>query len=192
MKNTQRGFITPLLFVLIAVLLVSGGVYVYENKKAEAPATIVDIGTQQSDQNQQLSNIQISPVTTQQDPTNSKAENAVPVNDTYQYQNTTTVTTPQPTYNFGTTSPVTVSLSATPLSVIGDQKTLVEWKSTNANECYLSFRNQFGTTPFKKESTQMSDDMSFGVTTTMDVYCVGSNGKSDIKSITVNVTPTIQ
>jgi len=48
----------PLLLTLIAVLLVGGGVYIYENKKAEAPA-IVDIGTQQSDQSQQQTNIQI-------------------------------------------------------------------------------------------------------------------------------------
>ncbi len=96
------------------------------------------------------------------------------------------------TTNYGTTSLVTLSLSATPSSVIGNQKTLIEWKSTNANECYFSLRNQFGATPFKKKPAQMSDDMSFGVTTTMDVYCVGSSGKSDTKSVTVNVTPESQ
>ena len=181
----------PLLLALIVVLLVGGGVYVYENKKAEAPA-VVDTGAQQSDQNKQQTNTQTPPVTTLQNPTNSKPANAVHGNNAYQYQNTTTVTTPQPTYNSGTTSPVTVSLSATPSSVTGNQKTLIEWKSTNANECYFSLRNQFGTTPFEKKPTQMSDDISFGVTTTIDVYCVGSNGKSDIKSVTVNVTPAIQ
>ena len=47
MKNSQKGFIVPLLLVIIAVLVVGGGVYVYENKKAEVPA-VVDTGTQQT------------------------------------------------------------------------------------------------------------------------------------------------
>lgn len=45
MKNSQKGFIVPLLLVIIAVLVVGGGVYVYKNKKVEVP--VVDNGTQE-------------------------------------------------------------------------------------------------------------------------------------------------
>jgi hypothetical protein len=36
-NNSQKGFIAPLLLVIIALLVIVGGVYVYQNKKAEAP-----------------------------------------------------------------------------------------------------------------------------------------------------------
>jgi hypothetical protein len=39
MKNTQRGFIVPLLIGIIVVLLIGASVYVYENKKAEVPTS---------------------------------------------------------------------------------------------------------------------------------------------------------
>ena len=40
MKNTQKGFIVPLLLAIIAVLLIGGGAYVYtQNKQADQPAT---------------------------------------------------------------------------------------------------------------------------------------------------------
>ena len=52
MKNSQQGFIVPVLLVIIALLVVGGGVYVYKNKKVEVP-TVVDTGTQQSNQVQQ-------------------------------------------------------------------------------------------------------------------------------------------
>ena len=46
MKNSQKGFVVPLLIAIIAVLVIGGGVYVYEkNKKTETP--VVDTGTQQ-------------------------------------------------------------------------------------------------------------------------------------------------
>lgn len=67
MKNSQKGFIVPVLLVIIALLVVGGGVYVYENKKTEIPA-VVDTGTQQSDQAQQQTNTQTLPVTNQQNP----------------------------------------------------------------------------------------------------------------------------
>ena len=38
MKNSQKGFIVPALLVIIALLVIGGGVYVYENKKVEVPA----------------------------------------------------------------------------------------------------------------------------------------------------------
>lgn len=47
MKNSQKGFIVPVLLVIIAVLVVGGGVYIYKNKKVEVPA-VVDNGTQQT------------------------------------------------------------------------------------------------------------------------------------------------
>src|SRR3989344_4348691 len=64
MKNSKKGFIVPVLLVIIALLVVGGGVYIYENKKAEVPA-VVDTGTQQSNQNPQQTNTQTPPVTTQ-------------------------------------------------------------------------------------------------------------------------------
>lgn len=59
--NENKGFIVPLLLVIIALLVIGGGVYIYQNKKAEAPA-VVDTETQQGDQVQQT---QTPPVVTQ-------------------------------------------------------------------------------------------------------------------------------
>lgn len=39
MKNTYRGFIVPLLLVIIALMLVGGGAYVYTQKKVASPTT---------------------------------------------------------------------------------------------------------------------------------------------------------
>lgn len=61
MENLQKGFIAPVLLVIIALLVIGGGVYVYENRKVEAPA-VVDTETQQS--NQQETNTQTPPVST--------------------------------------------------------------------------------------------------------------------------------
>ena len=55
MKNSQKGFIVPLLIAIIAVLVIGGGVYVYETKKTEAP--VVDTTTQQT--NNQTPSIQV-------------------------------------------------------------------------------------------------------------------------------------
>jgi len=63
MKNSQKGFIVPLLLAIIAVLVVGGGVYIYNNKKAEVPA-IVDTGTQPVNQNPQQTNNQTPPTNT--------------------------------------------------------------------------------------------------------------------------------
>ncbi|MDD5050497.1 MAG: PsbP-related protein [Candidatus Pacebacteria bacterium] len=48
MKNYKKGFIVPLLLAIIVLLVVGGGVYIYQNKKTETPAT--DLGIQQSNQ----------------------------------------------------------------------------------------------------------------------------------------------
>lgn len=37
MKNLQKGFIAPVILVIIALLVIGGGIYVYENKKTETP-----------------------------------------------------------------------------------------------------------------------------------------------------------
>ena len=37
MKNNQKGYIVPLLIVIIAALVIGGGVYLYESKKVEVP-----------------------------------------------------------------------------------------------------------------------------------------------------------
>lgn len=55
MKNSQKGFIVPLLLVIIVALVVGGGVYIYENKKTEAPV-VVDTETESSNKNTQQTN----------------------------------------------------------------------------------------------------------------------------------------
>lgn len=55
MKNTQKGFIVPLLIAIIALMAVGGGVYVYENKKVEVPV-VVDTTTQNSPVNNNQQN----------------------------------------------------------------------------------------------------------------------------------------
>ncbi len=60
MKNSQKGFVVPLLVAIIAVLAIGGGVYVYETKKVETPAPI-DLQVEQSDQTQQPT-VQNNPV----------------------------------------------------------------------------------------------------------------------------------
>lgn len=57
MKNSQKGFIVPALLVIIALLVIGGGVYVYENKKTKAPTTVDTIN--------QRANTQTPPVTIQ-------------------------------------------------------------------------------------------------------------------------------
>ncbi|MEI7709296.1 MAG: PsbP-related protein [bacterium] len=47
MKNSQKGFIVPLLLAIIAVLVIGGGFYISQIKKSEAPATVTN-ETQQS------------------------------------------------------------------------------------------------------------------------------------------------
>lgn len=62
MKNQDKGFIVPVLIGIIALLLIiGGGMYVYENKKVETPA-VVDTEARQSDQNQQKTNTQTTPI----------------------------------------------------------------------------------------------------------------------------------
>lgn len=80
MKNSQKGFIVPVLLVIITLLVIGGGVYVYRDKKSEVP--LVETETQQSGQNQQQTNTQTPPVTIQQNPTSNKPANVVPTTDT--------------------------------------------------------------------------------------------------------------
>jgi len=51
MKNSQKGFVVPLLIAIIAVLVIGGGVYLYENKKIEIPP-VTDNAMQVSNQTQ--------------------------------------------------------------------------------------------------------------------------------------------
>jgi hypothetical protein len=63
-NNFKKGFVVPLLLGIIALLVIGGGIYIYQNRKAEAP-TVVDTGTQQT-------NAQTPPVNTQTDNSNWK------------------------------------------------------------------------------------------------------------------------
>lgn len=79
MKDLQKGFIVPVLLVIIAIFVVGGGVYIYENKKTEAPA-VVNTETQQPTQVQQT-NTQtpsVSNPTTNQTPTNNPVQQTNP------------------------------------------------------------------------------------------------------------------
>src|ERR1035437_8864366 len=69
-KNLQKGFVVPLLIAIIAVLVIGGGVYIYENKKAEAPV-VTNAEIQQPNQVQQQTNTQTLPITTQPTPPTS-------------------------------------------------------------------------------------------------------------------------
>lgn len=51
MKNSQEGFIVPALLVIIAVLVIGGGVYIYKNNKSVVPAISVNTDTQSEAQN---------------------------------------------------------------------------------------------------------------------------------------------
>lgn len=52
MRNSQKGFMVPLLIAIIALLVIGGGVYVYNKEKVETPA-VIDTETQQTNQVQQ-------------------------------------------------------------------------------------------------------------------------------------------
>lgn len=64
MQNNQKGFIAPILLAIIALLVIGGGAYIYQNKKVEVSVPI-DVETQQINQIGQQTNIQTSPVNTQ-------------------------------------------------------------------------------------------------------------------------------
>lgn len=55
MKNNQKGFIVPVLLVVIALLVIGGGVYIYKNKKAEPVA--VDTTTQTNNSNSVVNSV---------------------------------------------------------------------------------------------------------------------------------------
>ena len=70
MKNSQKGFIVPVLLGIIALLVVGGGIYIYENKKAETPINVIS-KTSQSDAIQNETNTNVSDVAVKQNISNS-------------------------------------------------------------------------------------------------------------------------
>lgn len=50
MKNLQKGFIVSAFIAVIALLVIGGGVYVYENKKVEVPVSNVNTDVQATNQ----------------------------------------------------------------------------------------------------------------------------------------------
>ncbi len=61
MNNLKQGFVVPVFVVIIALLAIGGGVYVYKNQKVERPVA-VDSGIEQLDQNQPKIDAQTPPV----------------------------------------------------------------------------------------------------------------------------------
>jgi len=55
MKNTQKGFILPVLLGIVALLIIGGGLYVYENKKIEEPVSVTDTKIQNTNQEKEAS-----------------------------------------------------------------------------------------------------------------------------------------
>lgn len=53
MKNQNKGFVVPVLLGIIALLVIGGGVYMYNNKKAETPLAPTDTSVQTTNQIQQ-------------------------------------------------------------------------------------------------------------------------------------------
>ncbi|HTE48999.1 MAG TPA: hypothetical protein VK675_03775 [Candidatus Paceibacterota bacterium] len=47
MKNNEKGFIVPLI-IIVALIVIGGGVYIYKNKKVKTPV-IIDTATQKTD-----------------------------------------------------------------------------------------------------------------------------------------------
>lgn len=73
MKNTQRGFIVPLLLIIIALLLVGGGAYIYTQKKEASPTVSGNVEFPQA-----TSTEQTTTVTTK---TTTGTTNVLPVNN---------------------------------------------------------------------------------------------------------------
>jgi len=71
-NNFKKGFIVPMLLAIIALLVVGGGMYILNNKKAEAPAPVDNTETQQTSQIQQQTSTQTTPVNTQANNSNWK------------------------------------------------------------------------------------------------------------------------
>ncbi|MEK7128199.1 MAG: hypothetical protein AAB933_01370 [Patescibacteria group bacterium] len=43
MKNNKKGFIVPLLLGIIALLVIGGGIYIYNNKKVETSISLLKL-----------------------------------------------------------------------------------------------------------------------------------------------------
>ncbi len=90
MKNSQKGFIVPALLIIIALLVIGGGVYVYENNKVEAPVVVNN--AEQNPQNNPASNTSNpAPVTATTENTNARADIST------KKATTVSTTPPQPT-----------------------------------------------------------------------------------------------
>lgn len=85
MKNSQKGFIMPVLVIIIALLVIGGGFYIYKNKKTEAPNVANNNEVQLTNQNQQTNTQNPSPIVNQ----NTSSNNSLATN--VQQQATTKV-----------------------------------------------------------------------------------------------------
>jgi hypothetical protein len=74
MKNSQKGFIVPLVIAIIALLAIGGGVYLYKNKKSETPILPISTDVQTINQPQQQTNTQTPPANTQTNNSNLQSE----------------------------------------------------------------------------------------------------------------------
>jgi hypothetical protein len=103
MKNSQKGFVVPLLIVIIALLVIGGGVYVYENKKVGTPV-VIDNATQQSDQVQQT-NTQNPSVS---NPKNTPIIKTIPTSNPVSVRSSITVSSPNGGENYIAGNVITV------------------------------------------------------------------------------------
>lgn len=65
MKASQRGFVAPLILILIAVLLVCGGAYVYEQGKQGGTLPLIISATETATSTETATNVSIKPISTQ-------------------------------------------------------------------------------------------------------------------------------
>ena len=151
----------PLLLALIAVLLVGGGVYVYENKKTETPA-VVDTVTQQSDQNQQQTNTQTPPVVT-------------PVNTTSKNQTSNSVSTSPTTTDIEQVRKILVEMRTGYIS--GDKDLVLKYATK------VTFEKMSGSGLSPKQDFVVNNIFSSEGTVVADVTVTTTSGQTAVNQI---------
>lgn len=164
MKNLQKGFIVPLLLVIIATLVVGGGVYIYKNKKTEAPV-VIDTETKSSTQNQQQ--------------TDTKTPDQIPTPSPSPWPNPTTPSTQTPSLSNDCSNLITYSANAY----------FDGWKKTFKKENNLSdsqFNSYISATAVSLRPVGNTCELTVRYTVKKDWLNV-----NQVDSMTLGVPPTI-